>query len=83
MARDSAGLDWPSHHHYYNSGRGECRELRQAGFHKGELGESGYGGCAADPRLFCTPPRSATAAVGATAGSSIPARLYLAKACAP
>jgi hypothetical protein len=35
----------PGHDHYYNSGRGEWRELRQACLHKGELGEGGMGNC--------------------------------------
>ena len=33
------------HHHGYAASRGECRELRAACMHKGELGEQGMGNC--------------------------------------
>jgi hypothetical protein len=33
------------HHHGYAADRGECRELRAACMHKGELGEQGRGNC--------------------------------------
>ena len=39
------GVRIERHHHGYAADRGECRELRAACLHKGELGERGRGNC--------------------------------------